>query len=263
LCKMSSLAKAPFRTLCPALTTLEQRVGNGAAAAGRPREMDVHSSAQRSFNMSRIRRRDTEPELSVRSALLCMGFRYRLDVKQLPGCPDIVMPKYRIALFVLHGCFWHSHNCKSGQVRPKTNEEFWAAKRARTIQRDSESSKALAESGWRVVSLWECEINRAASNGELQDFLLSRLTTERGVASILLNSLINAACDCTSGHPSSEQDINGVLAAVHWIRVNDEIEAMLAVQMVATHFAATRALHRLKGIGHGRTRHPTCTTGCS
>ena len=160
MCKMSSLAKAPFRTLCPALTTLEQRVGNGAAAAGRPREMVVHSSAQRSFNMSRIRRRDTEPELSVRSALLCMGFRYRLDVKQLPGCPDIVMPKYRIALFV-HGCFWHSHNCKSGQVRPKTNEEFWAAKRARTIQRDSESSKALAESGWRVASLWECEIQQS------------------------------------------------------------------------------------------------------
>jgi len=206
LCKMSSLAKAPFRTLCPALTTLEQRVGNGAAAAGRPREMDVHSSAQRSFNMSRIRRRDTEPELSVRSALHWMGFRFRLDVKQLPGCPIIVMPKYRIALFV-HGCFWHSHNCKSGQVRPKTNEEFWAAKRARTIQRDSESSKALAESGWRVVSLWECEINRAASNGELQDFLLSRLTTERGVASILLNSLINAACDGTPGHPSSEQEL--------------------------------------------------------
>jgi hypothetical protein len=123
-----------------------------------------------------------------------------------------------------------SHNCKSGQVRPKTNEEFWAAKRARTIQRDSESSKALAESGWRVVSLWECEINRAASNGELQDFLLSRLTTEGGVASILLNSLINAACDGTPGHPSSEQDINGVLAAVHGIRANDEIEAMLAVR---------------------------------
>jgi DNA mismatch endonuclease (patch repair protein) len=254
LCKMSSLAKAPFRTLCPALTTLEQRVGNGAAAAGRPREMDVHSSAQRSFNMSRIRRRDTEPELSVRSALHWMGFRFRLDVKQLPGCPDIVMPKYRIAAFT---------QLQERASPPPTNEEFWAAKRARTIQRDSESSKALAESGWRVVSLWECEINRAASNGELQDFLLSRLTTERGVASILLNSLINAACDCTSGHPSSEQDINGVLAAVHGIRVNDEIEAMLAVQMVATHFAATRALHRLKGIGHGRTRHPTCTTGCS
>jgi DNA mismatch endonuclease (patch repair protein) len=155
------------------------------------------------------------------SALLCMGFRYRLDVKQLPGCPDIVMPKYRIALFV-HSCFWHSHNCKSGQVRPKTNEEFWAAKRARTIQRDSESSKALAESGWRVVSLWECEINRAPSNWELQDFLLSRLTTEGGVASILLNSLINAACDGTPGHPSSEQDVNGVLAAVHGVRANDE-----------------------------------------
>lgn len=156
------------------------------------------------------------------------------------------MPKYRIALFV-HGCFWHSHNCKSGQVRPKTNEEFWAAKRARTIQRDSESSKALAESGWRVVSLWECEINRAASNGELQDFLLSRLTTEGGVASILLNSLINAACDDTPGHPSSEQDINGVLAAVHGIRANDEIEAMLAVQMVATHFAPTRRAAPFKG----------------
>ena len=93
------LGEGAFRTLCPALTTLEQRVGNGAAAAGRPREMDVHSSAQRSFNMSRIRRRDTEPELSVRSALHWMGFRFRLDVKQLPGCPDIVMPKFRIAAF--------------------------------------------------------------------------------------------------------------------------------------------------------------------
>jgi DNA mismatch endonuclease (patch repair protein) len=137
--------------------------------------MDVHSPAQRSFNMSRIRRRDTKPEVSVRSALHRMGVRYRLDVRRLAGCPDLVMKKYKIAMFI-HGCFWHSHTCKRGKVRPKTNEEFWAAKRARTIQRDLTSCRTLSESGWLVVILWECEINRAISNDELPDFLLRTLS---------------------------------------------------------------------------------------
>ena len=152
---------------------------------------------------------------------------------------------------------------RAGKSAPKRTKSFGLLSEREQFNENSESSKALAQSGWRVASLWECEINRAASNGELQDFLLSRLTTEGGVASILLNSVINAACDGTPGHPSSEQDINGVLAAVHGIRANDEIEAMLAVQLVATHFAATRALRRLKESDTIELATPTCTTGCS
>jgi hypothetical protein len=152
---------------------------------------------------------------------------------------------------------------RAGKSAPKRTKSFGLLSEREQFNETRRVQKHWPKADGASPLCENAKFNRAASNGELQAFLLSRLTTERGVASILLNSLINAACDGTPGHPSSEQDINGVLAAVHGIRVNDEIEAMLAVQMVATHFAATRALHRLKGIGHGRTRHPTCTTGCS
>ncbi len=133
--------------------------------------MDVHTAEQRSRNMSAIRGRDTKPEMRVRSLLHSLGYRYRLHRKDLPGKPDIVLPKYRTAIFV-HGCFWHSHNCRWGMVTPKTRSEFWTEKRRGTTERDSRNLRALEAAGWRVLVIWECQSRSAEElrqllNGEL------------------------------------------------------------------------------------------------
>jgi DNA mismatch endonuclease, patch repair protein len=121
---------------------------------------DVHSPAQRSYNMSRIRGKDTTPEKIVRSLLRAEGCRYRTNVGNLPGKPDIVLPRLRIAVFV-HGCFWHRHkNCRF-TTNPKSNAEFWAGKFARTVERDREHVRALKKSSWRVVTVWECAAKRS------------------------------------------------------------------------------------------------------
>jgi len=117
---------------------------------------DVHTPQQRSRNMAAIKGVNTKPEISVRRVLHRLGYRYRLHRKDLPGRPDIVLPKLRTVIFV-HGCFWHSHPCRWGSVVPKTRAEFWAAKRLGTITRDSTKARALEELGWRVLTVWECE----------------------------------------------------------------------------------------------------------
>lgn len=117
---------------------------------------DVHSPEQRSRNMAAIKGADTKPELRVRSLLHSLGFRFRLHRKDLPGKPDIVLPKHRTVIFV-HGCFWHSHDCRWGSVVPKTRPEFWAEKRKGTTQRDARNAAALTAAGWNVVRIWECE----------------------------------------------------------------------------------------------------------
>lgn len=122
--------------------------------------MDVHTREQRSRNMAAIRSANTKPEISVRSALHALGFRFRLHRKDLPGKPDIVLPKFRTALFV-HGCFWHCHRCKYGSVVPATRAEFWAAKRGGNVARDRAKARALRKLGWRVITLWECEVRTA------------------------------------------------------------------------------------------------------
>ena len=118
---------------------------------------DVHNPEQRSRNMAAIRSKNTKPEMRVRSALHAMGFRFRLHRKDLPGRPDIVLPKFRTAIFV-HGCFWHCHRCKYGSVKPATRADFWAAKRAGNVARDRAHRAALRKLGWRVLVLWECEV---------------------------------------------------------------------------------------------------------
>ena len=118
---------------------------------------DVHTREQRSRNMAAIRSRNTKPEVRVRRVLHAMGFRFRLHRKDLPGRPDIVLPKYRTAIFV-HGCFWHCHRCKYGSVVPATRAEFWAAKRGGNVARDRRHAAALRRLGWRVAVLWECEV---------------------------------------------------------------------------------------------------------
>lgn len=116
---------------------------------------DVHTSAQRSFNMSQIRGKDTKPELIVRSLIHQMGFRFRLHRKDLPGKPDIVLPRHRKVVFV-HGCFWHMHRCRYGKVVPKTNAEFWQNKRQSNVDRDKRNLKKLKDEGWQTLVIWEC-----------------------------------------------------------------------------------------------------------
>ncbi len=120
---------------------------------------DALGTTQRSYNMSRIRSKSTTPERAVGHALWHNGYRYRLNDKHLPGSPDLVLPKYRTAIFV-HGCFWHRHkNCKYA-TRPKTNTEFWEAKITRNQQRDQAVWQQLEAKGWFVIIVWECELKK-------------------------------------------------------------------------------------------------------
>jgi DNA mismatch endonuclease (patch repair protein) len=111
------------------------------------------TSPQRSANMSRIRSKDTKPEMLVRSVLHGLGFRYRLHVRGLPGRPDIVLPKYRTVIQV-KGCFWHCHNCPDGRL-PKSNREYWIPKLHRNKSRDILNDRKLRNLGWSVRNLWE------------------------------------------------------------------------------------------------------------
>ncbi len=109
--------------------------------------------------MSRIKGKDTRPELKLRKALFAAGFRYRVNVKNLPGKPDIVMKKYKTALFV-HGCFWHAHqNCRYFKL-PSSNQEFWKAKIGGNVERDKRNVKSLEDQGWNVIEVWECELKK-------------------------------------------------------------------------------------------------------
>lgn len=118
--------------------------------------VDTISSEQRSRNMSRIRSRDTKPELVVRSMLHRAGFRFRLNVKKLPGKPDIVLPKYKIIIFV-HGCFWHQHPGCKRQLIPSSRKEYWEPKLKKNTERDKLHLLSLKELGWRVGVIWECD----------------------------------------------------------------------------------------------------------
>ncbi len=119
--------------------------------------VDVFSSPFRSRLMSRVTGRNTKPEITVRKLLHRMGYRFRLHRPDLPGKPDIVLPRLRTAIFV-HGCFWHSHNGCKRSGRPTTNIEFWEKKIERTIVRDQENLEALKALGWRPLVIWECQV---------------------------------------------------------------------------------------------------------
>lgn len=121
--------------------------------------MDTLTEAQRSERMSRIRSKNTAPELAVRQALFALGYRYQLHRKDLPGKPDLVFPSRKKIVFV-HGCFWHAHGgCKVANL-PKSRTEFWQAKFQRNIERDKVNEKALRRMGWSTLTVWECEISR-------------------------------------------------------------------------------------------------------
>ncbi len=107
--------------------------------------------------MSRVKNKNTKPEVQVRSMLHRMGYRFRLHSPELPGEPDVVLPKYHKVIFV-HGCFWHSHNCPRGK-RPSSRTEFWSAKLSANVERDRMNREALIKRGWQVLIVWECELN--------------------------------------------------------------------------------------------------------
>lgn len=132
---------------------------------------DVLTPEQRSLCMSNIKGKDTKPEKIVRSLVFSMGYRYRLHDKRLPSTPDMVFSSRRKIIFV-HGCFWHMHNCRYGQVRPKANAGFWEAKRNRNVQRDQESMMALHAQDWATLVVWECETkDMVALKQKLKTFL--------------------------------------------------------------------------------------------
>lgn len=122
--------------------------------------MRVPTSPQRSRMMANIRGRNTWPERSLRSLLFARGYRYRLHVKKLPGCPDLVFPKYRAVVFV-HGCFWHRHEGCRYTTTPKTNVEFWEQKLKENIDRDGRHLEMLRSLGWRVAVVWECALKHS------------------------------------------------------------------------------------------------------
>jgi DNA mismatch endonuclease, patch repair protein len=121
--------------------------------------MDVWSPEKRSAVMARIRSRDTKPELIVRSLLHRAGTRFSLRRKDLPGKPDIVLPKYNTVIFV-HGCFWHRHKGCKVATMPKSRTAFWQAKFDANVERDRRNQRALKKAGWQVIVLWECEVMR-------------------------------------------------------------------------------------------------------
>ena len=121
---------------------------------------DVHSKAQRRFNMQQIKSKNTRPEMLVRKFLFAHGYRYRLHYKKLPGKPDSILPKYKTVIFV-HGCFWHGHtNCKY-YVVPKTRTDWWLNKINRNIALDNKAITALKKEGWKIITVWECKLKPA------------------------------------------------------------------------------------------------------
>lgn len=132
---------------------------------------DHLSKARRSLNMAAIKGKHTAPEMTVRQTLHRLGFRYRLHGAALPGKPDIIFRSRKSVIFV-NGCFWHSHSCKKGRRLPSSNESYWEAKRARNAARDARNVASLETSGWRVMTVWECETkNTDALANRLAAFL--------------------------------------------------------------------------------------------
>jgi DNA mismatch endonuclease (patch repair protein) len=126
--------------------------------------------------MARIRKTDTKPEMLVRRTVHGLGYRFRLHRSDLPGCPDLALPRHRKVIFV-HGCFWHRHDCRDGRKLPHSKPEYWGPKLARNAARDARHKEALAALGWDVLVLWECEIRDA----ERMACALRAFLTGRGV----------------------------------------------------------------------------------
>ena len=134
--------------------------------------MDHLTPEKRSWNMSRIKSKDTTPERIVRSFLHRNGFRFRLQVKDLPGKPDIVLPKYKTVIEV-RGCYWHRHEGCKDATTPSTNAEFWQKKFAENIARDQRTRQELKELGWNVIVVWECELKKSVLQSTLNRLVVT------------------------------------------------------------------------------------------
>lgn len=140
---------------------------------------DVMTPKQRSRCMAAVKGKDTKPEMIVRKYLFSRGLRFRIQVRKLPGTPDIVLPKYNTVIFV-NGCFWHGHEgCKYFRL-PKSNVEFWTEKIERNIERDRESMRALLDLGWKVIRVWECELRNKANREETLNKIYTSITSLDG-----------------------------------------------------------------------------------
>ena len=128
---------------------------------------DVHTKEQRSYNMSRIKGKDTKPEEVVRKYLFSRGLRFRKNDKRYPGHPDLVLPKYHTIVFV-HGCFWHRHPGCRYATTPKSNTEFWQKKFDANVRRDKDEQKQLKDMGWKVLIVWECELKKDKRDATLE-----------------------------------------------------------------------------------------------
>lgn len=137
--------------------------------------VDIVDKATRSRMMAGIRGRDTKPEMLLRKALHRRGFRFRLHARDVPGRPDLLLPRYRAAIFV-HGCFWHRHNGCRYSTTPATNPEFWQRKFDSNVERDQRDLKALEAAGWRVAIVWECGFKSIGGNA-MADILAGWLTS--------------------------------------------------------------------------------------
>jgi DNA mismatch endonuclease (patch repair protein) len=137
--------------------------------------VDVHSKAVRSYNMSRIKGKNTKPEVLVRKFLFAHGFRYKIHDKTLPGKPDIVLPKYKTAIFV-HGCFWHGHEGCKYFVVPKTRTEWWLNKINRNKETDKRNYNNLSNQGWRVLIIFECDLKPLIKEKTLNNLIKSILS---------------------------------------------------------------------------------------
>ena len=132
--------------------------------------MDIYGRSKRSEVMAKVRSEDTAAEMAVRRILHSLGYRYRLHSKDLPGRPDIVLPRHSAIVFV-HGCFWHHHQSCGKSKLPRSNAEFWEKKILANVRRDKRNMSQLRESGWRVLVVWECETKRGDLEKTLVDFL--------------------------------------------------------------------------------------------
>lgn len=141
---------------------------------------DRLSKQQRSYAMSRVRSSDTQPEITVRSLLHRAGFRFRKNVRKLPGTPDVALPQYRTVVFV-HGCFWHQHQDCPRARWPASNTEFWNAKLDRNVAPDRRTNKELESAGWRVIVVWQCELK----NDKLADRLGTEIRRPRLLQSVV------------------------------------------------------------------------------
>lgn len=191
---------------------------------------DKLSSTQRKYCMSRIRGKNTKPEILVRKGLHARGFRFRLHNKKLPGSPDIMLPKYGVAIMV-NGCFWHGHKGCRYATKPKTNVEFWETKIARNRHRDEVTNAHLEALGWHVITVWECELRGKSILASRLDALAEEIR-EAGAAKSKLKELYKrnraeskmALRVMMERHAQLEKEINDLYPIPQRIKIDSRIE---------------------------------------